>query len=198
MLAIIYIILSGLFFIAAGHYSIPISFFTRDPAAIFKSHPFVGIISNIGILFWCATASICFFSFFIIAKQKRKETAWFLLFSGLLTTVLLLDDLLMFHEYIFPEHLHIPQKAVYVGYLVLTVMFFIRCWKSILQTEYVVLFLACSFFGLSTVCDVFLPQQGMLIFFEEAFKLFGIVTWTIFFIRTCFTLDRLNVFSDYS
>ncbi len=39
---------------------IPIDKFTGDPAAIAGINPFIGVVSNIGILFWCASASIEF------------------------------------------------------------------------------------------------------------------------------------------
>ena len=32
---------------------------TRDVTAIANIHPFSGILSNLGILLWCAAASIC-------------------------------------------------------------------------------------------------------------------------------------------
>ena len=34
---------------------------TRDPIHITGGHPFIGLLSNIGILFWCSSAAICFF-----------------------------------------------------------------------------------------------------------------------------------------
>lgn len=41
-------------------YDIPVGLITRDPAYIMKAHPFVGLVSNIGVLFWCASATLCF------------------------------------------------------------------------------------------------------------------------------------------
>ena len=34
---------------------------TRDVTALANIHPLSGVLSNLGILLWCSTASICFF-----------------------------------------------------------------------------------------------------------------------------------------
>lgn len=198
ILLVIYTILLGLLFfvfIIGAQLDIPIARFTRDPAAIFDAHPFTGAISNIGILFWCSTAAVCFFTSVIHSKKGNIEIGKFLLFSGLLTSVLLLDDLFMFHEFMFPEILHIPQIVTYLGYLVLVSIYFIKFRSAIFRTEYIILLIACIFFGLSIFCDIFLPQRGIEFLVEDGFKLFGIVTWLIFFTRTCFTQTQKIVAS---
>lgn len=54
---------------------IPVGTFTRDaavtagkagltPSIALQINPFLGLISNLGILLWCICASICFFVFF--------------------------------------------------------------------------------------------------------------------------------------
>jgi len=188
-LAVTYaVILLGLLipiYIMGTQLDIPMAKFTRDPAAIFRFHPFTGVLSHLGILVWCATSAICFFTSVLLAKKGNILFGKFLLVSGLVTSFLLLDDLFMFHEFVFPKLLHIPQKAVYVGYLVLMFMFFMTFKSIIIQTEYTLLFAACLFFGLSIICDVFLPQRGIEYLVEDGFKIIGIVTWAIFFARTC-------------
>ncbi len=189
LLIVVYVILLGLLFLIAiigAQYDIPIAHFTRDPAAILHAHPFTGVISNIGILFWCSTSAICFFASAIHFKKGSVNVATFLLFSGLLTSVLLLDDLFMLHEDIFPKYLHIPEKLIYLGYLFLFLIYLKKFNRVISQTEYIILFISFTFFFLSIFCDVVLPQEGIEFLVEDGFKLFGIVTWFIFFIRTCF------------
>lgn len=167
-------------------YNIPFEMVTRDPARIAKFNPFTGVLSNIGILFWCSTAAICFFASAIHSKKGDEKVATYLLFSGLLSSLLLLDDLFMFHEYIFPKYLHIPEKIVYVGYLALVSMYLLKFRSMILQNEYLILVFAFGFFGLSIFCDGFLPQEGIEFLVEDGLKIFGIVTWFIFYTRTCF------------
>ena len=177
--------------IIAVRADIPPEHFTRDPAAIFNGHPFTGVISNIGILLWCSTLAVCLFSSTIIYKLKNSETAFFLLFSGLFTAFLLFDDLLMLHESIFPKYLHIPEKLVYVGYLMGIVLYFIRFTKVILRTDYMLLLIACFFFAFSIGFDMVLPQSGWEYFLEDGLKLIGIFVWFLYFIRTCFIQFKL-------
>ena len=40
--------------------SIPMADLTRDPSATTGDSPFIGALSNFGVLFWCASVAICF------------------------------------------------------------------------------------------------------------------------------------------
>lgn len=189
ILSIVYSVLLVLFIAIALislQFGIGIDQFTRDPAGLLNVNPFTGVISNIGILFWCATSVLCFFTAFIHWKNKSIKVATFLFYSGLITAVLLFDDLFMFHETVFPEILHIPEKLVYVAYFVLVLVYFIKFSQDLLKTDYIILFFACNFFALSIVCDTFFVQEGMEFLIEDGFKLFGIISWFIFYSRTCF------------
>ncbi|MDM8568536.1 hypothetical protein QUF50_03285 [Thiotrichales bacterium HSG1] len=189
VLALSYAVIFGLLIsvaIVSFYYNIPVAKFTRDPTVILLGHPFTGVISNIGILFWCSTSAICLFSSAIHIKNGNAIVSRFLFFSGLLTLLLLLDDLFTFHEAIFPMYFHIPEEAVYSGYLVLVLTFFLKFKDLIIKSEYIILLIACGFFALSILSDIFLPQIGWEFLLEDGFKLFGIVTWFIFFVRTCF------------
>ncbi|HEV2122076.1 MAG TPA: hypothetical protein VGW38_04775, partial [Chloroflexota bacterium] len=78
---------------------IPAGDFTRDVAAIAGVPFYAGAISTLGILFWGATASICFFTSAVLlalnAGAGPKKFAWW---SGILTLILLIDDAFMIHE----------------------------------------------------------------------------------------------------
>ena len=118
-----------------------------------------------------------------------------MLFSGIMTMILVLDDLFLLHEEIFPEHLGIPQKFVLLGYMGLTLVGIVVFRKSILGTEYLLLLIALGFFGLSVFVDVFDHEIDALIghwryLFEDGFKFLGIVSWLGYYWRTCFTATR--------
>ena len=54
---------------------IPIYKFTRDPSAIAGISSFAGIVSNLGVLLWCASAAISLFSWAVLrhrASDQRK------------------------------------------------------------------------------------------------------------------------------
>lgn len=189
ILAPSYLILFGLLLsvaIIGDQFHVPVSKFTRDPTHILHGHPFTGIISNIGILFWCSTAAICFFSSAIHWVNKNLMNAIFLLCSGLITLLLLLDDLFMFHEIIIPRYFHLPEIAIYFGYLTLISIYLLKFRENIMKAEYTLLFIALGFFALSIISDVFLHYEELECLVEDGCKLFGIITWFLFFIRTCF------------
>jgi len=188
LLSSTYIILFGLLFsitMISGYYNIPISSFTRDPTVVLGGPSYVGFISNIGILFWAFTAAVCLFSSVIHKHSNSKTTSQFLFYSGLLTMWLLLDDMFMLHDSFLPNHLMIPEKLVYLGYVTIVLVYLVRFSTEILKHEYMTLLIAFSFFALSVLADLLLEQQGIEFLFEDGLKLFGIVTWFIFFFRTC-------------
>jgi len=175
---------------------IPISFFTCDPASVAEIHPFTGMVSNIGILMWTAAAVVCLFCWALLRKDPDKTRfSTFVLFSGIMTMVLLIDDLFLLHEEIFPEHLGIPQKFILLGYMGLTLFGIVIFRKSILATDYLLLLIALGFFGLSVFVDVFDHEIDALIggwryLFEDGFKFLGIVSWLGYFWRICFNAIR--------
>ncbi|WP_103664950.1 hypothetical protein [Gracilimonas amylolytica] len=168
--------------------------FTADPITTFDSHPFVGVVSNLGALIWCATASVLFFSYILLKNKLKGRSASFLLWSGLLTSLLLFDDLFMFHDYLALWHLNMEQYQVYLIYLILALTWFIKFFDEIISNDLLIFLLAGFFLGLSVVGDFILPQEGIAYMFEDAFKFFGIVTWAIYFIRaSLYRYNKMNL-----
>ncbi|MGD2183659.1 hypothetical protein [Lusitaniella coriacea] len=178
--------------ILSTYYDIPFEKLTRDPTAIIGVNPFVGFFSNIGILFWCSTSAICLFSSMIYRRNIRKKRLQFLISSGVLTLFLLLDDLFLLHERIFPGYLNISEEIVYVGYLSIVSLYFFKFRKEIIKTEYALLLVACGLFALSISVDLYpsFLSQNWEFLVEDGFKLLGIVTWFIFFVRTCLSQNQ--------
>jgi hypothetical protein len=75
---------------------------TRDPAAISGGPVDTGLLSNMGMLFWASTVAVCFFTATFVARRAATgPTGRFLYTSGLLTLLLLMDDLVQLHERLF-------------------------------------------------------------------------------------------------
>lgn len=165
---------------------IKVSYFTRDPIQIVAAPIYYGIFSNLGILLWCAAASICLFTAVLIHRsQSPKSYFGFILCSGLVTTFLLFDDLFLFHEEVFPIYLYIPDRALYAGYGIGMLLFLAVFRKLILQTEFLLLGFAFIFFAISIAIDIpDIPFYGQHLV-EDGAKLFGIVSWSTYFIRLC-------------
>lgn len=164
-----------------------LDFLTRDPLVLTNGVFYMGMISNIGILFWCASATICLFSSAIISKidsyNRSQEISKFLLFSGLLTCLLMLDDLFMIHESV---HYYLGSSYILFSfYLIIILVFFVKHIKVIKKTEFVILLAAMGFFSLSIVYDSLESNLSLPIFVEDVFKFLGITTWFTYFLRLC-------------
>jgi hypothetical protein len=189
VMVVMYAPLLILFAIIGLQTRIPVENLTRDPLAITKSPFYWGAISYIGILFWCAAVAICLFSFRLLTEIGRnKEFHQFFLFSGYLTSIVLLDDLFLLHEEAFPNYLNVPEKLVFVGYGMIISLYFVKFRKIILKTEFLFLILAFCFLGLSVIIDLLpiatrlLSNQGEFLL-EDGFKLMGIISWFTYFAR---------------
>jgi hypothetical protein len=182
---------------------IPVENLTRDPLAITRAPFYIGAISNIGILFWCSAVAICFFSFRLLRDIGRnKEFQRFFLFSGDLTSILLLDDLFLLHEEVFPYYLNIPEKLVFVGYGMIISLYLVKFRKIILKTEFLFFLLAFGFLGLSVIIDLLpiptrlLGNQGEFLL-EDGFKLMGIISWFTYFARVGVTQLKRAIAPNY-
>ena len=171
--------------------------FLRDPASTTKVHPFTGVASNVGVILWTATATICLIGWSILRHNPNQlKFSAFLLCSGLLTLLLMLDDLFLLHEKVFNVYFSVPEKLTYLGYFGLILWIAMAFKKCILKTEYLILLIAFGFFGLSIFTDAI---QGRIesiigswrILFEDGFKLLGIVSWMGYFYRC--TLPRIKM-----
>lgn len=190
MFILVYTVLTIVFFATAKASSLmnfEIEKFTRDPAILFDYHPLVGSISYLGILFWSATAAVCFFAAKVLSYNGSKKASLFLTASGLFTVSLMLDDLFMVHDWLGPVYLQIHEVVFYLFYLLVMVLYIALFWRTILQTEFIFFLAAGMFFALSMGGDVVLPQESLGYFIEDCLKFTGIVTWFIYFTRTSLT-----------
>ncbi|OUS27787.1 hypothetical protein A9Q98_09030 [Thalassotalea sp. 42_200_T64] len=180
-------------YVAAHSFNISPAVFTRDPISLLRAPLYTGLMSNVGILLWVSSAAVCLFSAYTFSRYSGR-TNGFLLYAGYLTLWLVLDDMFLFHEELFPDYLGISQTLVILVYLLLFLVFFFKYLTYILESDFVLLLLACTFFAASLVCDFALPQRGMVHLVEDSFKLFGITTWLVYFCQASkFQLEILGL-----
>lgn len=165
--------------------SIPIMDFTRDPLSIMRAPLYLGIVSNIGVLFWAAGVTVCLFSAAIINQVKQKSrNFYFLLFGGIITTILLLDDFFLLHEEVLPRYLHTSENQVFLGYILMILAYLIFFSKKIMATDFILLAMSLLGFAISAITDeVFINHFRGKFLVEDGFKLLGILTWTAYFTR---------------
>jgi len=167
--------------------SIPLRRLMLDPTEVTQVPFYTGIMANLGILLWAAAASICLFISIFLAQMVGKAWKNFFLVSGLLTLLLLLDDLLRIHDEIFPLYLGIKGDVLGIGYVLLMVVYLLRFRTLIVQYPYAFLVMALGFFGVSVAIDVapsglkHLFAEADIVFFEDGAKLLGIANWLAYF-----------------
>ncbi len=171
--------------------------FMRDPAQIADVHPFMGFVSNVGALLWCATAAICLFASLLLGHRgQQAHHARFFFYAGLFTLLLMADDFFVLHDRILPFYLGVTEKPVFGIYAALLALGFFFFGRIIAAMDYLLLLIALGFFALSVVGDEgqFVVQRAIghwRILIEDGFKFLGIVGWFGFFVRSCFAQIRL-------
>lgn len=163
--------------------AVPLEILTNDLAVIGELPIYAGILSQTGILLWSAAAAICLFSLQFIETIEHKR---FIKASIYITLLLGLDDAFMFHETLFPS-LGIHQKIVFLAYGIMMLVYLYKYYKLILTTDFILFTLALGWFGISMLIDNFIRDVSPYItkLLEDGTKFIGIVTWLIYFSRTC-------------
>lgn len=165
--------------------SSPLGFLTRDPTAILGGHPLVGAFSNIGVLLWCAAASVCLFTSVSLKGSLDSKIQGCLFFGGLLSGVLLFDDLFLVHEELGPRYLGMDEKLIYLSYASMIGAYLLKFRKVLIDHEPFFLFASLGLFAISVLFDsnLFGPPQLSTFFVEESAKYLGILSWCIFHLR---------------
>jgi hypothetical protein len=163
----------------------PGSFFTRDLFLIARLPFYAGLISHVGILLWCALCTVCFFNS-VVLKKLANGSDWvrFFLYSGILTFILLFDDLFQFHRILYPRFLHVSMALTSAAYAGLAMWLLWRFRGIMEQSEYLILILAFGFLGLSIVLDVTPMLRFGRTFIADGFKLLGITSWLAYVARS--------------
>jgi hypothetical protein len=179
---------------------VKISELTRDAVIVSEGMYYFGLISNMGILLWCATATTCLFSVVLLHTWRITLHKFFLLFGGLLTATLLFDDFFLLHEEAIPRLLGINEKYVVAMYPLLIVSFLAYFADILLATNYLVLLSSICLLGLSILTDILIkqPTNELGYLFEDGFKFMGIVGWFYYFTSTCIEILKRGVEERYA
>ncbi len=174
-----------------------------DPAVSADYPVYVGMLSTVGILIWCATAAICLFSASILTSQTSKRQYWrnFLAISGLLTLWLAIDDLWLIHEnydvWLRLDRLSLIIPGFIPGYIFDFLLYglygsFVGAYfyyfrKIFRQTPLFAFLIALACFGCSIIIDIVGEMFSIRHHHvpEDIFKMLGIVGWLFYFSWTC-------------
>jgi len=139
-------------------------------------------LSDLGIILWCVSATVCFFTAVIIRDSQEKNIRYFLLYSALLSTYFLFDDFFEIHESAVLIYFGIDENKVYTLIAVAIVVYLIAFKQILLQTNYIVLLMALLFLATSILADVGLA--AIEIIYSVLFLSFSIFFYLMFFNRS--------------
>ncbi|CAN5698331.1 hypothetical protein BH23GEM6_BH23GEM6_18470 [soil metagenome] len=161
----------------------------RDPLDTFSAPAYIGVMSGLGVILWISAAATCGFGYLLLRERDASSgPARFLLASAGITTLLCLDDFLLLHEQVFPYLFGIGEKHVYLVYVVLMAVYLWRSFRTILQTDFLLLGLAFAFLGGSVVADAAPFAIYGRVIVEDVLKFVGITFWLLYFVRTARSL----------
>jgi hypothetical protein len=122
---------------------------------------------------------------YAVVKQNNlyRESSKFLLSSGLFTTFIMLDDLFLLHDEVFPQ-MGIPENLIYLSYALITIFFAVKTRKFVKKTEFIILSAAVGFLAFSLLLDA-ISRNEFNNKLEDISKLIGISLWLIYFTRLC-------------
>jgi hypothetical protein len=180
--------------VIAGLTDIHVGDFFEDPAQLIGYDYYLGFIDSLGIVLWASAMAVCFFTFITLRRMGNNEDiSKFVLFSGIFTLILLLDDLYLIHEWIghFASEFILPLIMAIFYILIL-----FRFRKVILKTDYIFLVIAIGCIAISFIFDTLqfiehpLFQDGIRGLLEEGIEFLGIISWLTYFTRVCLRLLR--------
>ena len=167
--------------------NIELGSFSRDLNALSGNPFYFGAITFLCSFFWSFTVAICFFTSYLLKKSSAEANYFFIM--GIFNLVLLLDDVFMIHEEVFPQYLGIPERVLYLLYAAFLGYSSIKYFSLIRKSNYGVLFPAIILLGSSAFMDIL--ANNILMdknFYEDVLKLFGTLLWFYYFFHTAHTV----------
>ena len=169
---------------------VPLAYLTRDPAETLGAHTYVGLVSNLGIICWTGATAVALFSAWVLRHQQERWSQWrYFLSLGLLSGLLLADDLFMLHERVLPNRFYLPQTLIPVLYGIPFVACFFRFRKEALNTDVTLLLASGVWIALAVVADVAgdMGETYKSYVLEDGAKFVGIVLWMGYVVHTATT-----------
>jgi hypothetical protein len=163
--------------------NIPYENLVRDPNAITGMPKYIGFISQFGVFLWFASVGICFMGYFLTRGiESVNQKSKYLLYFGIFSLMLGLDDAYMLHEEL--AHRGLYEEMFFGVYAVMLLVFILKFLKLFFQTHFILLILSGFCLASSIAVDKY---DHTLFLLDDSFKVSGIVFWFVYFFRTVYT-----------
>ena len=153
---------------------VPNEALTREPQAVLGGPAYVGALSNLGVLaFGVAAVSTALTATVVTGRERVLFAA-----VAVVTTLMLLDDLYLLHDAVYPR-LGIPETAVQAAYLLVIGAIVLRHRAELGPPGVLGVALTLGWWGLSVVLDSLLNNHALNgdQLAEDGAKFVGIVVW---------------------
>ena len=168
---------------------IPYENLVRDPNAIANLPKYIGFISQFGIFLWFASVGICFMGYFLIRGiESVNPQSKYLLYFGIFSLILGLDDAYMLHEEL--AHRGLYEEMFFGVYAVMLLVFILKFLKLFFQTHFILLILSGFCLASSIAVDKY---DHTLFLLDDSFKVSGIIFWFVYFFRTVYTFCKGSI-----
>lgn len=152
----------------------------RDPTAVLDGPFHTGVLSSLGILGWTTAAAVSGFGASLVEGGHRR----FLAATSALTGILAIDDLLLIHDEVAPDHLGIHENVVLVLLAGAAAAYGIVYRRQLLSDlNHAMLGVsALAWFAASAFLDLIADDAfgDQHFFVEDGCKFLGIVSWAAF------------------
>ena len=106
-----------------------------------------------------------------------------MLFAGMLTGMLAVDDMLLIHENVIPRNTPLPEEVLLGVYGVATLALLFWFRDTILGSENVLLLIAFGLLAASVFVDQLHLSNTYVAVLEDGPKFVGIACWAAYFLR---------------
>ncbi|MCP5025050.1 MAG: hypothetical protein GY929_02090 [Actinomycetia bacterium] len=180
-----------LFALIKGQSRVPAGYLTRDPQTTTEEAWYLGLASSLGAVGWAVAAAVMGFGAILARTWAAPRSSVRLLAAGsMITTVLLLDDILLIHDDILFRALG-SERPTLVAYGIAFIAWLLaarsrfdrRATGPLLAT-------LAGFTGSLAVDQVWHSDSDWRLVVEDGAKFVGIWSWAVF--SVVFTLDQLK------
>jgi hypothetical protein len=157
--------------------AIPYGDLTRDPTIILHGQLTSGALSMLGGLTWALGCGAS-----LVAAVAAPEGRRFFAATAAFTAFLMVDDVFLLHDKLFPKYLGVPERVLHVAYPLIAVAWAAGFRRRIFASPWPSAVAGFALLGLSQGLDVLgdgrEPDWWFLA--EDGAKFAGIVHWSIY------------------